>query len=52
MTNYIEMSGKQLAIQNEKTGTYRLVDAKTGKPVMCGFRTVREAIYWTKIDWN
>lgn len=53
MTNYIEMTGgKKVAIQNEKTGTYRLVDAKSGRPVMCGFGTVKEAVAWTKINWN
>ncbi len=52
MTNYIEMHGKQLAIKTEAKGTYRLVEAKTGKPVMCGFETVKKAIYWTKINWN
>lgn len=52
MTNYIEMNGKKLAIKTEAKGTYRLVNAKTGKPVMCGFETVRAAIHWTKINWN
>lgn len=53
MTNYIEMTGgKKVAIQNEKAGTYRVVNAKNGKHVMGGFDTVRAAVAWTKINWN
>ena len=52
MTNYIEMSGKQLAIKTEAKGTYKLVNAKNGKHVMGGFETVKAAVAWTKINWN
>lgn len=53
MQSYLQMpGGKQLAIKQDCNGKYRLVDIRTKKCVMAGFATVREAVYWTKIDWN
>lgn len=46
------MGTRELGIKNDRGGKFKLVDAKTGRNVMCGFESVRAAVAWARIDWN